>query len=252
MGSNPRDSESQRVGMRIGSLFSGIGGLELGLEWSGLGHTVWQCESDPFCRSILAKHWPNVERFEDVKELRQPPVVDLVCGGFPCQDISSGNPNGRGLDGARSGLWYEFERIVKEIAPRWIVVENVAGNSSRWVPVVGERMERIGYETLPIEIEARYVGAPHRRSRVFIVADSVSVKVRDKQQRLPSRRKNRIQTKGEAIIVDNGGWPDRSDVVRKNDGIPDRLDRSRLKALGNAVVPQCAEIIGHVIQELRK
>ena len=103
--------------MRIGSLFSGIGGLELGLERAGLGHTVYQVEADPFCRAILAAHWPEAQRFDDVRTVgAELPAVDLLCGGFPCQDVSSAGKRA-GLDGARSGLWHHFARIASETRP---------------------------------------------------------------------------------------------------------------------------------------
>lgn len=96
------------AGLRIGSLFSGIGGLELGLEWAGVGRTVWQCELDPFCRKVLRKNWPGVEVYEDVRKLKEPPPVEVLCGGFPCPDVAAhggkrSSGGGRGLDGDRSG-----------------------------------------------------------------------------------------------------------------------------------------------------
>lgn len=104
--------------LTIGSLFSGIGGLELGLERAGLGPVLFQCEIDPYCRAVLAKHWPHVTRYRDVRTVRGStlPSVDLLCGGFPCQDVSSAG-KGAGLDGDRSGLWFEFRRLVDECEP---------------------------------------------------------------------------------------------------------------------------------------
>ena len=110
--------------LTIGSLFSGIGGLELGLEWAGLGRTVWQCEGDPFCRKVLAKHWPDMPCYEDVTALRNPPTVDLICGGFPCQDLSHTGLRKGINDGKRSRLWWEFSRLVGEVQPGIVVVEN--------------------------------------------------------------------------------------------------------------------------------
>src|SRR6185312_32662 len=108
--------------MTVGSLFAGIGGFDLGFERAGF-EIKWQVEIDPFCRAVLAKHWPDVRRYEDVRtvgaELER---VDVVCGGFPCQDISFAG-DGAGLDGERSGLWREFSRLIGELRPRYVVVE---------------------------------------------------------------------------------------------------------------------------------
>jgi len=112
--------------VNILSLFAGIGGLELGLERAGLGTTRWQVELEPFNRKVLAAHWPDAERFADVRDVSAEdfPGCDVICGGFPCQDISSAG-KGEGIDGQRSGLWREFARLIGEIRPRIVVVENV-------------------------------------------------------------------------------------------------------------------------------
>lgn len=237
--------------MRIGSLFSGIGGLELGLEWAGVGHTVWQVECDPFCRSVLAKHWPDVRRYEDVRSVGAANLapVDLVCGGFPCVDTSTANPRGAGLHGDQGGLWFEFERIVRELAPPFVVVENTGGNSSRWVPGVGCGLERLGYQTLPVQLEARDLGADHARSRVFVVAYPNGVSLRDVEQRSALRFKGTVCAARKAQRLDVAPWPPRSEMVRATDGLPRVVDRNR--ALGNSAVPQCAEVVGHVINEFR-
>ena len=159
--------------MLIGSLFSGIGGLELGLEWAGVGHTVWQVERDPFCRSVLERHWPNAKRFDDVRTVGATNLepVDVICGGFPCQDISYAG-KGLGLAGERSGLWYEFARIVGEMGPRFVVVENVAALITRGIGDVLGTLSDLGYDAQWRTIRASDVGAPHRRERIFIVAHS--------------------------------------------------------------------------------
>jgi len=165
--------------LKIGSLFSGIGGLELGLEWAGLGHTLWQVEQDEYCRAVLAKHWPDAKRYDDVKTFNARSIehaalswVDLICGGFPCQDVS-GAGKGAGLSGDRSGLWYEFARIAAECRPDWLVIENVASGAKKWVDAVRGDLERIGYASLPVPLAARDVGAPHRRLRIFLVAHAM-------------------------------------------------------------------------------
>jgi DNA-cytosine methyltransferase len=161
----------------IGSLFSGIDGLALGLEWAGLGPTVWQVESNPNARKVLAQHWPEARRYDDVRTVGAANLaaVGLICGGFPCQDVSSAGAR-VGLQGARSGLWFEFERIVRELAPEWVVVENVASGAALWVDTVCGGLERLGYACLPIPLAAADVGAPHRRERVFVVAHTAGAR----------------------------------------------------------------------------
>lgn len=156
----------------IGSLFSGIGGLELGLEWAGLGPVSFQVEIDPFCRRVLAKHWPDATRHEDVKTVgaNNLPRVDLICGGFPCQDVSSAGAGAGLKHGTRSGLWYEYLRIVSELRPARVVVENVASGAKRWLCEVRGNLHAIGYRTRAFALSAADVGAPHLRKRIFVVA----------------------------------------------------------------------------------
>lgn len=155
----------------IGSLFSGIGGLDLGLERAGLGPVAWQVERDAWCRKILGWHWPHARSFVDVRKVGRSNLspVDLVCGGFPCQDLSSAG-RGAGLAGAKSGLWGEFRRIVEEIEPPIVVVENVASGARRWLPFVRRDLHLLGFRTRALAISAFDVGAPHKRERVFVLA----------------------------------------------------------------------------------
>lgn len=165
--------------MRVtyGSLFTGIGGLDLGVEMAlrELGIDVecaWQVEQDPFCRAVLEKHWPAVNRtITDVRFAGTASLirVGLVIGGFPCQDVS-GAGKGEGLEGARSGLWFEFKRIVKELAPPLVIVENVASGKKRWLCQVRSDLHSLGYRTRAIQVSAADVGAPHLRERVFVIA----------------------------------------------------------------------------------
>lgn len=163
--------------MRIGSLFSGIGGLEKGLEDAGCGSVVWQVERDPFCRSVLAKHWPHAKRFEDVCAvgLDNLPPVNIICGGFPCQDISYAG-KGAGLAGERSGLWREYARIVRELRPRFVVVENVSALLARGLGDVLGDLAALGYDAEWHCVRASDVGAPHRRERLFVVAYALGSK----------------------------------------------------------------------------
>lgn len=190
------------MGLTIGSLFSGVGGLEIGLEWAGHGPVLWQVENNPFCREWLRWWWPDVTRHEDVVAVGAAELVpvDIICGGFPCQDVS-GAGKGAGLAGARSGLWSQFARIVGELAPRWVVVENVTSGASRWLDAVVRELEELRYEALPLPLSADVVGAPHRRSRIFVVARRVLDPERGalgvEQQRLPPRREGGIPDEGQ-------------------------------------------------------
>ena len=159
--------------MRVGSLFSGIGGLDLGLERAGM-KVVWQVENDPYCNKVLAKHWPGVPRYGDIKEIdfTTLPPVDLICGGFPCQPVScAGKRQG---DQDERWLWPEFYRAVCEVRPGWVLVENVPGllsaqNGRLFGGILGD-LARSGYDAEWDLLPAAAFGAPHLRFRLFIVA----------------------------------------------------------------------------------
>jgi DNA (cytosine-5)-methyltransferase 1 len=157
-------------------LFSGIGGFSLGLERAGM-RTVAFCEIEPFARRVLAKHWPNVPCYTDVRELSGGRIaadgisVDVICGGFPCQDISVAG-KGAGLEGARSGLWFEYARIIGEVRPRHVIVENVSALLHRGLDRVLGDLAALGYDAEWHCIPASAIGAPHRRDRIWIVADA--------------------------------------------------------------------------------
>lgn len=160
--------------LTFGSLFSGIGGLDLGLERAGMV-CQWQVEIDEYAQKVLAKHWPNVARFRDIRECGQPVTrcdiwpVDLICGGFPCQDISNAG-NKAGIEGSRSGLWKEYYRIICIFRPRYVVIENVAALTNRGLCTVLGDLAKIGYDAEWQIISAADVGALHLRKRIFIVA----------------------------------------------------------------------------------
>jgi DNA (cytosine-5)-methyltransferase 1 len=158
------------VCLTVGSVFSGIGGIELGLERCGM-KVLWQVEKDPYCRAVLRKHWPNTEQFDDICTSggHNLSPVDVLCGGFPCQDISLAGKGG-GLEGERSGLWFEYVRIIRELRPRFVLVENVSALLTRGLDRVLGSLAEIGYDAEWDCIPASYVGAPHRRDRIWIVA----------------------------------------------------------------------------------
>ncbi len=124
--------------LTVGSLFSGIGGIELGLERTGGFKTVWQVEIDSYAQKVLAKHWPDVTRYGDIREvgIHNLAPVELMCGGFPCQDISNAGKRA-GIEGSRSGLWSEFYRLICELRPQYVLVENVAALLGRGVQQTG-------------------------------------------------------------------------------------------------------------------
>lgn len=156
--------------MKIGSLFSGIGMLEHGLERAGLGEVAWQAEIDPYCRAVLGRHWPRAKRFHDVREVTNATAarVDVVCGGFPCQPFSVAGRRG-GLGDAR-WLWPEYARIIEEIEPAIVVGENVPGLRKAGLRVVLADLARLGFDAEWATFRASDIGAPHERNRIWIVA----------------------------------------------------------------------------------
>ena len=162
----------------VGSLFSGIGGLDLGLERAGM-EVRWQVENDPWCRSILERHWPGVPRYGDIKEVEDLEYVDVVCGGFPCQPVS--------VAGKRLGqaderwLWPEFARILRLVRPRYALIENVPGLLVRGFSDVLGDLAALGFDAEWGVLSAADMGAPHLRKRVFIIADSNSKRGREEQ-----------------------------------------------------------------------
>lgn len=159
--------------LTVGSLFSGVGGLDLGLEWAGFGPVLWQVEREPFPRAVLGRHWPLSDRsITDVCDVATSslPRPFAIVGGYPCQDNSGANPYGKGLEGARSGLWFVMRDIVSAFAPPLVIVENVASGAKRWLCRVRSDLHSIGYRTRAVALSAADVGAPHLRRRIFVVA----------------------------------------------------------------------------------
>ena len=168
-----RDCSLEPQVVKVGSLFSGIGGLDLGLERAGM-EVVYQVEKDPYCQKVLAKHWPGVPCYEDIKEIdfSTLPTVDLICGGFPCQPVSCAGKR-RG-DQDERWLWPEFYRAICEARPRWVLVENVPGllsvsNGRLFGGILGD-LARSWYDAEWDLLPAAAFGAPHLRFRLFLVA----------------------------------------------------------------------------------
>lgn len=158
----------------FGSLFSGIGGFDLGFEQAGMS-CQWQVEIDAKAQAILDRHWPEVRKFGDIRNVGQHNLraADVICGGFPCQDLSVAGKRA-GLSGRRSGLWFEFHRVIKELRPRWVVIENVPGllssNRGRDFAALLQGLEELRYSASWRVLDAQYFGVAQRRRRVFIVA----------------------------------------------------------------------------------
>ena len=262
--------------LRVLDLFSGIGGFSLGLERTGGFETVAFCEIDPFCRKVLAKHWPGVPIHEDVRVLTANAIgpVDLICGGYPCQPFSvAGQRRGEADD---RHLWPEMHRLVAAFRPAWVCGENVAGHINMGLDQVLSDLEGEGYTCQPLVIPACGIDAPHRRERLWILAHDARV-LPERQEQRPQRE--RVGPGGKSIDVadaqdadrwrtdgpqhawrrhsEAGGrgftgcrlqhWLTEPDVGRVAHGVPQRVDR--LRALGNAVIPQIPEIIGRAILE---
>jgi DNA (cytosine-5)-methyltransferase 1 len=236
--------------VRVLSLFAGIGGMDIGLERAGMT-VVAQCEIDPFCRAVLKKHW-KVPIYEDVRELtasvleRDGIACDLLAAGFPCQDVSRAGSKA-GIEGGRTGLWREVARLVGELGPRWCLLENVEGllDGEGMARVLGD-LATLGYDADWGCVDASYVGAPHKRSRVFIVAYPAGVGQQEPRHawahacREPPRSPWKATDAVDALR--RGTVPV---LCREHDGVSRRLER--LTALGNAVVPAAAELVGRAI-----
>lgn len=299
--------------LTVGSLFSGIGGIELGLEMTGGFKTIWQCESDSYARKVLAKHWPDVPIYEDVRLIDESVErPDMLCGGFPCQDISVANTKGDGLEGKRSGLWFEFYRAICLLRPRYVLVENVANLVNKGLDRILGQMAEVGYHAEWQVLSAAQFGAWHLRKRLFIIAyasgnrsqkqgnasglhrtedigraaDNVGASVTNETdvssptqlQRHDCHDNAGISAPSETVPeFGNGGgqetlprefvfpeqfkggyswWKVERAFCRVFNGIPTGLDfnnipnrTNRLRCLGNAVVPQCAEYVGNLILE---
>ena len=262
----------------FGSLFAGIGGIDLGFERCGM-ECKWQVEINDYAQKVLAKHWPKVHRERDIRECsaRNLERVDIIAGGFPCQDISYAGL-GAGLDGERSGLFFEAIRLVRELQPRAVVLENVAALLTRGLDRVLGTLAEIGYDAEWHCIPAAYVGAPHIRDRVFVIAyprcqlwkSRASKRPRSDSQAKRGSATNDDQRCGENVAdapglrsekrekhtgwagayIDSSdfafnNWAVEPDVGRVAHGIPARVDR--LRGLGNAVVPQVAELVGKMV-----
>ena len=290
-----------RGGVTVGSLFAGIGGFDLAARNVGW-RTAWYSEIDPYACRVMAKHFPDAVNLGDITQITNPPAVDVLCGGFPCQDISHAGKGAGIAVGTRSGLWFEYARLIAEVRPRWVVAENVAALRTRGLDTVLRDLDALGYVGEWHCIPAAAVGAPHQRDRLWIVAYAGSQQhegAGDAFRRAPAARlleavadtdrdAGNEGRKSDASEVARGRYSDRSGVVtdvpdavrqglqgqrdlagrigaqldharddrwwatepdvgRVAHGVPARVDR--LRCLGNAIVPQVAEVLFRAIQD---
>lgn len=246
--------------MKVLDLFSGIGGFSLGLERAGF-ETVAFCEPNPFCQAILKKHWPTVPVYEDVRELSAERLAndgiafDAICGGFPCQDISEANTSGAGLDGARSGLWFQFARLIGELRPAYAIVENTAALFGRGLDRVLGSLASLGCDAEWHGIPASAIGAPHDRDRIWIVAYPAPPERRPLLEQGDLARAHglfaeRPEDAGGVAGLPSPSWSspwrEAADAFRgMDDGVP--IGLGGFNAVANAVVPQIPELIGRAI-----
>ena len=278
--------------MRVLDIFSGLGGFSLGLERAGM-RTLAFCEIDKHCQKVLKKHWPSTPIFDDVKEIKGQLLkgsIDLICGGFPCQDISVGGKQ-KGIHGSRSGLWKEYARLIKEINPRWAIIENVENLRKSGLVTVLNDLAAIGYNAQWYTLSAiGTCGLPHKRKRLFIISYPSSKRFDecigegrhlqvdgewdDKKILLENSGEKGIENEGclseswqtcpilsrRAVVDFRNSQPDHRTIVssvrRVIDGIPSKSHearrKQRIKQLGNSVVPQIVEFIGKRIMEIEK
>ena len=269
------------MNLKLGSLFSGIGGFELGLHRSIPNlETVWQVEQDKFCQKILNKHWPNSQIYNDITTINTEELesVDILCAGFPCQDISVAGKQ-EGINGKKSGLFWEMWRIIRDFREQGrtiplLLLENVPAITTNGLGHVLGAISEIGYDAEWFVISAgENFGAPHLRKRWFLVAypnensksslpnyaktlegtSPHSDSKHRKEQPLytkPMEKTKLFECRNREINgkIQKNYWkesPIESPLCSVDDGIPNRV--ARLRALGNAIVPQCSEWIGQQI-----
>jgi DNA (cytosine-5)-methyltransferase 1 len=233
--------------VKVLDLFAGIGGFTLGLERSGF-EAVAFCEIDPYAQKVLKKNWPEVPIYDDVRTITAERLaadgirVDVITGGFPCQDISVAGSQA-GIEGDRSGLWSECARLLGELRPQYAIFENVTnllnGERGAWFKRVLWDISSLGYDAEWHCIPASELGAHHHRDRIWIIAYPNSTQRQRGSLSIGVHKKD-------ANIIGSSGWQTEPSLGRVANGVPSQS--YRLKCLGNAVVPPIPELIGRAIK----
>lgn len=247
-----------------GSLFSGIGGFELGAEMAGID-TLWNCEFEEHKRKVLKRHFPNAVQYTDVCTTVNPPYVDIISGGFPCQDISIANvsnkklwENGKvkGINGERSGLWKEYKRILGEVRPKYIVFENSPMLTIRGFEQVLCDLSESGYDCQWQCLQASQFGFNHKRERIYGIAYTCEIRCKNHieifrpiQEILHERTPRQSPV---SIPIKRFNSKSNYDNVRMDDGFPNELDKRRIEDMGNAVIPYIAHYLFECIKEFDK
>lgn len=247
-----------------GSLFTGIGGFEYGAEMSEI-ETVWNCEYDEWNRGILKQRFPNSKQYTDVRGLTGLEKVDIISGGFPCQDISIANVSNKkiqingqapGINGERSGLWAEMWRIIGEVRPGYVIIENSPMLVVRGLERVITDLARIGYCFEWQCLFASQFGYNHRRKRLYGIAyteqkrcDNNTAIFTELQKVLLKRtpRQNNL-----SVPIERINSRTNFELLRMDDGFPKELDKKRIEALGNAVIPDIAHYLFECIKAREK
>jgi DNA (cytosine-5)-methyltransferase 1 len=244
--------------VNVGSLFSGIGGIELGFEKAGGFEVKWFVENEPYCQAVLRKHWSKVPIYGDIKtiDFRNLEKVDILTGGFPCQDISTAG-KGKGLAGERSGLWREFVRAIGEIRPRIAFIENVPNLVNKGLHVVLADLAKIGYDAEWVCICASDFGALHKRERIFIIAYPNSKRCNNSKHLEPKNKKLSHHDKKRNHSPPNWGganerdWLDKTSPIFIANAFRERIQRFSKKTLsGKSGLSWCKDI--RSIENLRE
>lgn len=241
-----REGDGAYQVLTFGSLFAGIGGFDLGFERAGM-ECKWQVEIDDYANRVLAKHWPHVKRWPDVRTWPQPDTewVDVICGGFPCQDITSSGKR-EGIRGERSGLFFEVIRIIRHLRPHYLVLENVSDLLSRGMDTVLGELADVGMDAWWDCIPAAAFGVPQRRFRTFIVAYSPGCGFSPGGEWFKGRTRSKLGSHHDGLDEAERRFQTCASLAgRKDDGIPRWMDRVRV--CGNAVNPDAAEYIARRI-----